>query len=98
VRTGSLYSISMAITWKTKEAMRKNDVFVVNSLLRRLGLPQKPPGHNPALDAIKLAVFRTARAIVAPLRKSASLRALLRKLVLGRNANYFIDTGTKPAA
>ncbi|MFA6267063.1 MAG: cupin-like domain-containing protein [Pseudolabrys sp.] len=96
VRTGSQYSISMAVTWKTDAVMRKNDVFVVNSLLRRFGLPQAAPGRNPALDAVKLAVFRSAKAVVDPLRKSLAMRALIRKLVLGRNANYYMKT--KPAA
>lgn len=97
VRTGSQYSISMAVTWKTKAVMRKNDVIVVNSMLRRIGFPQRAPGHNPAADAVKLALFRTARAVADPLRKSVAVRAVIRKLVLGKNANYFLKTA-KPAA
>ena len=97
VRTGSQYSISLAITWKTKEAMRKNDITVVNSMLRRIGLPQRAPGHNPPLDVIKLALFRAAKTSVEPLRKSAAFRAAVRRLVLGRNANYYLKTA-KPAA
>lgn len=97
VRTGSQYSISMAITWKTKAVMRKNDIFVVNGLLRRMGLPQAAPGRNPAADAVKLALFRVVKAVLDPLRRSESMRAMLRKLVLGRNANYFIRTGAKTA-
>ena len=97
VRTGSQYSISLAITWKTKEAMRKNDITVVNSMLRRIGLPQRAPGRNPMLDAIKLALFRVAKAAVEPLRKSVAIRAAVRRLVLGRNANYYLKTA-KPAA
>lgn len=92
VRTGSQYSISMAVTWKTKAVMRKNDVFVVNSLLRRVGFPQAAPGRNPALDAVKLAMFRSVKAVVDPLRKSLAMRALIRKLVLGRDANYYMKT------
>lgn len=92
VRTGSQYSISMAVTWKTKAVMRKNDVFVVNSLLRRFGMPQAAPGRNPALDMVKLALFRSVKAVVDPLRKSLAMRALIRKLVLGRNANYYLKT------
>lgn len=92
VRTGSQYSISMAVTWKTKAVMRKNDVFVVNSLLRRFGMPQAAPGRNPALDTVKLAVFRAVKAVVDPLRKSLAMRALIRKLVLGRDANYYMKT------
>jgi hypothetical protein len=97
VRTGSQFSISMAVTWKTKAVMAKNDVFVVNSLLRRLGFPQQAPGHNRSLDAVKLALFRAAKAVADPLRKSLAVRALIRKLVLGKNANYYLKTA-KPAA
>jgi Cupin-like domain len=97
VRTGSQYSISLAITWKTKEAMRKYGIFVVNSMLRRIGLPQRAPGHNPPLDAVKLALFRLAKAVADPLRKSAAIRAVVRRLVLGRGASYFLRTA-KPAA
>lgn len=92
VRTGSQYSISMAVTWKTKAVMRKNDVFVVNSLLRRFGMPQAAPERNPALDTAKLVAFRAVKAVVDPLRKSLAMRALIRKLVLGRNANYYLKT------
>lgn len=92
VRTGSQYSISMAVTWKTKAVMRKNDVFVVNSLLRRFGMPQAAPWRNPALDTAKLVAFRAVKAVVDPLRKSLAMRALIRKLVLGRNANYYLKT------
>jgi len=97
VRTGSQYSISLAITWKTKKAIRKNNIFVVNSMLRRIGLPQRAPGHNLALDAVKLALFRSVKAVVDPLRKSAAIRAVVRRLVLGRDANYFMKPA-KPAA
>jgi hypothetical protein len=97
VRTGEKYTISLAITWKTKEAMRKNEIFVVNSMLRRIGLPQRPPGKNPALDAVKHAVFRMAKAVVDPLRKSLAVRAVIRRMVLGRDANYFMKPA-KPAA
>ncbi len=90
VRTGSQFSISLAVTWKTKAVMAKNDIVVVNSLLRRAGFPQRAPGHNQAADAVKLALFRSAKAVVDPLRKSAAVRALIRKVVLGKNANYFM--------
>ena len=76
--------------------MAKNDVVVVNSLLRRIGFPQRAPGHNRAADAVKLALFRSAKAVADPLRKSAAIRAIIRKIVLGKNANYFMKT--KPAA
>jgi cupin-like protein len=90
VRTGSQFSISLAVTWKTKAVMAKNDIFVVNSLLRRCGFPQRAPGHNPLADRFKLALFRAVKAIADPLRKSTAARAMIRKLVLGKNANYYM--------
>ena len=97
VRTGRQYSISLAVTWKTRAVMRKNDIFVVNSLLRRMGMPQRPPGQSTLGDAAKLVLFRTVKSVVDPLRKSERVRMLVRKLVLGRDANYFIKS-TTPAA
>lgn len=91
VRTADNHSISMAITWKTREVRRRNDLYVFNSFLRSLGLPQGAPDENPALDGIKLAMIRTAQATVSPLRKSEGVRRVLRRLVLGKNANYYYN-------
>ena len=95
VKTADEYSISMAITWKTSAVRRQNDLYVTNSMLRSLGLPQPAPGKVPALDAIKLALFRTAAAIVAPFRQSEAIRRALRYIVLGKNANYYYRAGAK---
>lgn len=89
VKTAENYSISLSVTWKSADVRRRNDLFVFNSLLRGFGLPQPVPGEKPAFDAVKLAVFRTAAAAVQPLRKSESMRKLLRSLVLGKDANYY---------
>ena len=59
VRTAGSYSISLAITWKTREVRRLNDLHFFNSMLRGIGLPQQPPGKQPARDALKLAFYRT---------------------------------------
>ena len=90
VKTAGSYSISMAVTWKTPEVRRLNDLHVFNSMLRGLGLPQSAPGQNAAWDAIKLAVFRTGRGLVEPLRKSETMRRVLRRIALGKNANYYL--------
>jgi len=90
VRTADSYSISLAITWKTKEVRRLNDLHRFNSMLRGIGLPQAAPGAKPALDAAKLAVYRTAAAIVEPLRKSEGMRRIIRRIALGKNANYYL--------
>ena len=95
VRTADSYSISLSLTWKSPEVRRRNDIYTVNSMLRGLGIPQSAPGVSPALDAAKLAVFRTAAGAVAPLRRSEGMRRVIRRVMLGRNANYYYKTGTK---
>src|SRR5215470_5831203 len=90
VRTAGAYSISMAITWKTHEVRRNNDLHFFNSWLRGVGLPQKPPGKQPVLDALKLALYRTVTAAIKPLRSSMAMRKLLRRIALGKKANYYL--------
>ena len=90
VKTAGSYSISMAITWKTEEVKRMNDLHFCNSFLRSLGLPQAAPGKNASLDAVKLAVWRSARAVVEPLRSSETMRRIIRRIALGKNANYYL--------
>ncbi|GAA3850330.1 hypothetical protein AFIC_001160 [[Pseudomonas] carboxydohydrogena] len=92
VRTAGTYSISMAVTWKTPEVRRLNDLHTFNSMLRGLGLPQAAPGQNAAWDGVKLAFFRTVRGLVEPLRKSETMRRVLRRIALGKNANYYLKT------
>jgi hypothetical protein len=90
VRTADSYSISMAITWKTREVRRLNDLHFFNSMLRGIGLPQKPPGAQPALDMLKLAFYRTVIAAIKPLRGSLAMRKILRRVALGKRANYYL--------
>ena len=97
VKTCDTYSISVAITWKTAAVKRRNDLFVVNGMLRDRGLPQPAPGTQPVRDALKLAVFRSVNAVVAPLRKSEGFRKLIRSIVLGKDANYYYAAGKTPA-
>jgi hypothetical protein len=75
--------------------MRNNDLLVANSMLRRLGMPQPEPGTFPAFDGVKAGVLAAARGIVEPLRKSDAVRAVLRKIALGRNADYYMKAGPK---
>jgi|GEM_PF-167835 len=97
VRTAGSYSISLSLTWKSEEVRRRNDIFTMNSMLRSIGIPQNPPGVNPALDTAKLAVFRTAAGAVEPLRRSEGMRRVIRRLAFGRNANYYYRDGAKKA-
>ena len=80
----------MAITWRTKAVHRDLNLQFCNSMLRKLGFPQKAPGHNPAWDSVKLTAYRTGAAVVEPLRSSLTVRRVLRRIALGRNANYYL--------
>jgi hypothetical protein len=90
VRTAGTYSISLAITWKTEEVRRLNDLHRFNSMLRDIGLPQAAPGAKPTFDAAKLAVYRAAAAVIEPLRGSETMRRIIRRIALGKNANYYL--------
>ncbi|QWG25227.1 cupin-like domain-containing protein [Bradyrhizobium sediminis] len=90
VRTADSHSISMAITWKTREVRRVNDLHFFNSMLRGIGLPQQPPGRQPVRDALKLAFYRTVIAAIRPLRGSLAMRRVLRRIALGKRANYYL--------
>jgi hypothetical protein len=96
VRTANDYSISLSLTWKSEAVRRRNDIFTVNAMLRRFGLPQNPPGANPVLDDAKVAAFRAASAAVAPLRRNEVMRRTIRRLAKGRDANYYYRDAKKP--
>ena len=90
MRTSDTHSISQAITWKTPEVRRLNDLHFFNSMLRGIGLPQKPPGTQPVRDALKLAFYRTVTTAIRPLRASLRMRRVLRRIALGTRANYYL--------
>ena len=92
VSTGDGYSISMAMTWKTPEVLRLNKIRLMNGTLRGYGFVQKPPGVSPMADAAKVIAHDVMQAVLAPLRKSESLRVLLRGLIYGKKANYYLET------
>jgi hypothetical protein len=96
VSTGSSYSISMAMTWKTAEVKRLNKIRLMNGTLRRYGLPQRPPGASPGLDAAKVVLHDAMRAVIDPLRKSEGARKVLRGLIYGKNANYYLQDKKQP--
>jgi hypothetical protein len=95
VSTGSTYSISMAMTWKTLEVKRLNKIRLMNGTLRRYGLPQRPPGVSPVLDATKVFIHDATRAVLDPIRKSETARRMLRGIIYGKNANYYLETKPK---
>jgi hypothetical protein len=97
VSTGNSYSISMAMTWKTPEVHRLNKIRLMNGTLRHFGLPQSAPGASLALDAAKVVAHDAMRAVVDPIRKSENARKLIRGLIYGKKANYYLDGEPKKA-
>jgi len=96
VRTGDDYSISMAITWRSADVVRRNKLIFMNAWLREKGFPQAAPGSKPALDGLKVAAYTAARSALEPLRRNESMRRLLRRVIFGEKANYF-DAAHKAA-
>jgi hypothetical protein len=97
VSTGTTYSISMAMTWKTPEVIRLNKIRWMNGTLRRFGLVQRPPGAAPSFDAAKVVAHDVIRAVIDPLRKSEAMRRILRGVIYGKKSNYYLDTKAKQA-
>ncbi len=95
VSTGASYSISMAMTWKTPDVVRLNKIRTMNGTLRRFGLVQRPPGVSPALDVAKVILHDIVHAVLEPLRRSERTRNMLRALIYGRKANYYLETKPK---
>jgi hypothetical protein len=89
VRTGGTYSISMAITWKTRAVIRNNTLLTANAMLRSIGWTQPTPTAYPIFDAAKIAFLGFVRTVVSPLRRFEVLRRGLRKLIFGQKANYY---------
>jgi hypothetical protein len=90
VRTADSHSISLAITWKTREVRRRNDLYGFNAMLRGIGFPQRPPGRQPVRDALKLAFYRTVVTAIKPLRASLAMRRALRRIALGKRGDYYL--------
>ncbi len=91
VSTGNSYSISMAMTWKTPEVLRLNKIRLMNGTLRQYGMAQSPPGASPTWDACKVIVHDVMQGLLMPLRKSEALRRVLRGLIYGKSANYYLQ-------
>ena len=42
------------------------------------------------LDTLKLALYRTVTLAIKPLRSSMAMRRVLRRIALGKSANYYL--------
>ena len=95
LKTGSdTYSISMAITYKTHEAMRVNKINLINPVVRKLGITPTPPGVHLWWDEVRFRFTQSLELLLGFIRRSERLRALLRSIVYGKNANYYYASGT----
>jgi hypothetical protein len=61
VKNGSEVSISLSITFRTRELERRGIVYSVNHRLRKRGFNPTPYGKSAARDAAKFYAFRAAR-------------------------------------
>jgi hypothetical protein len=91
VSTGSSYSISMAMTWKTPEVLRLNKIRLVNGTMRDYGILPRPPGTSSAADTAKVLFHDIARLLLDPIRKSERARSALRRVIYGKKANYYLE-------
>jgi len=82
----------MAITWKTPEVLRLNKIRLMNGTLCRYGFAQRAPGVAPTWDAAKVVLHDVGQTALAPLRKSESLRRILRGMIYGGKANCYLQT------
>jgi hypothetical protein len=93
-RSGSRYSISMAMTWKTPEVQRLNKIRRVNASIRKWGVAPSPPGLNPSADRAKVAVHDTLRVIFNPLLRIMAMRRIFS--YLGDRPKVGFDYSRKP--
>ncbi|WP_170416467.1 cupin-like domain-containing protein [Ruegeria atlantica] len=72
VRNGDQPSVSISLVFCTKEIDKRAYIYQSNYLLRRLGLPQSPPGRHPFWDEVKK---KSIRAVSKP--RPTSFRELI---------------------
>lgn len=70
VANGSEVCISLSVTWRPAEVLRREQLYVVNARLRRLGLRPRPPGA-PGPDRAKLALLAAGRGAKNGVRRLA---------------------------
>lgn len=95
VETGDAHCISIAMTWKTPEVLRANKIRLMNGTLRKFGFAQKPPGVSPGMDAVKIFTHDVFKMVIEPLRKSETMRRVLRSIIYGKKANYYYQNIAK---
>jgi hypothetical protein len=78
VQNGPRASVSLSITFRSRESLRADRVHRINSRMRRLHLHPTPAGASPARDRAKEAVWlavRGAHRRLAALRPARGARS-----------------------
>jgi len=63
VRNRDEVNVSLSVTFRTPAGDRRENLYVVNHALRRLGLSPTPVGANPKIDALKLGMYQAGRTL-----------------------------------
>ena len=61
VRVGDVPSISLSVTWRSRDSLMQDDAWAMNGMLARCGMRAPPPGERAWLRAGALRVLRRAR-------------------------------------
>lgn len=61
VRNGNAVSISFSITFRSRETLRRESIYQINSRLRRMGLTPAPYGQSRVQDSAKFLAAETVR-------------------------------------
>ena len=70
VRNGAAVSVSLSVTWRTRETLLRGRVHGFNGVLRARGVPVGPVGAHPRRDNVKALAWRAGQAASRRLRRN----------------------------
>jgi len=78
----------VAITWKTREVRRLNDLHFFDAARHRPAAAAALPAAGARRAQAR--PYRTVTTAIRPLRASMAMRRVLRRFALGKRANYYL--------
>lgn len=69
VKNGDEVSISFGITFRSKDSARRETLYRINSVLRKIGIDPVEPGRSDWRDAMKMGTYNTVRGFKRALRR-----------------------------
>lgn len=84
VQNGGEVSVSFSITWHTAKSQRLVKLSYVNSMLRKLGIPQADEGEHPLWDGAKVAAYDVLRPVYDALKRLVGDRHKATALLFGK--------------